>query len=118
MMNKIIKKIILCCILGIYILNIPIPVFAGIYMFSNLTVSDGLTQGTINVVYQDSEGYIWIGTQDGLNRYNGYDFKEFNKSVNKKNSLVSGYIMSITEDKKGNLWVGTIDGISKIDLQH
>ena len=43
--------------------------------FNNLTIEDGLSQSTVETMYQDSRGYIWIGTNDGLNRYNGNEFK-------------------------------------------
>lgn len=45
------------------------------FNFKNITIEDGLSQSTIKTIYQDSKGYIWIGTEDGLNRYNGYEFK-------------------------------------------
>ena len=45
------------------------------FNFKNITIEDGLSQSTIKTIYQDSKGYIWIGTEDGINRYNGYEFK-------------------------------------------
>ncbi|WP_195940014.1 ligand-binding sensor domain-containing protein [Romboutsia sp. 1001713B170131_170501_G6] len=82
--------------------------------FRNITIEQGLSQGTIEDLYQDSKGYIWIGTQDGLNRYNGYEFKQYRHNEKSKNSIVSNNIIKIKEDKDNNIWVGTIDGVSKI----
>ncbi|NJK95002.1 MAG: hypothetical protein HC905_08905 [Bacteroidales bacterium] len=70
----------------------------GIDVFS---VVEGLSQTTINTIFQDSRGYLWIGTQGGLNRYDGYTFKAYNPQLVNKNSISSNFITCITEDKKG-----------------
>ena len=72
-----------------------------------LGVKQGLSQGMINCIYQDSEGYIWIATKDGLNRYDGYNIYTFRHSANDRFSLPDNYCNSITEDDLGNIWVGT-----------
>lgn len=82
--------------------------------FRNLTIADGLSQSSVEAMYQDSRGYIWIGTNDGLNRYDGYDFKIYKYGNDPKLSIASNYIFSIKEDLKGNIWVGTLSGVSKI----
>ena len=66
-------------------------------------------------IYQDSKGYIWIGTDDGLNRYNGYEFKHYNHDEYNKNSIANNYICDIAEDKNGYIWVSTTNGLSRID---
>lgn len=86
--------------------------------FKNITIEDGLSQASAEVVFQDSKGYIWIGTNDGLNRYNGYDFKVYSYERESKNSIVNNYIIDIKEDEKGNIWVGTANGVSKIDTKN
>lgn len=63
--------------------------------------------------YQDHLGYLWIGTIDGLNRYDGYDIKVYKNIVGDTTSLPFNVINSISEDKDGNLLVGTIDQVSK-----
>ncbi len=85
--------------------------------FRNITIEDGLSQGSAETLYQDSNGYIWIGTNDGLNRYNGYDFKVYSYEGNSQNSIVNNYIVDIKEDNKGNIWVGTASGLSKINVK-
>ena len=84
--------------------------------FKNLSVEDGLSQFTVNVIFQDSKGYMWIGTQDGLNRYDGYDFKHYKSDKFDKNTIANNFILDITEDKQGSLWVATVEGISRINV--
>lgn len=86
-------------------------------IFCNLTNSDGLSQISINTIYQDSSDYIWIGTKNGLNKYNGFEFDIYNKGLSEKRNIIDGNITSIIEDLNNNLWVGTYDGISKINLK-
>lgn len=84
--------------------------------FKNIGIRDGLSQSTAEVIFQDSRGYIWIGTADGLNRYDGYDFKIYKYSADSQNSLTSNYIVDINEDQDGNIWVGTPTGLNKINM--
>lgn len=83
--------------------------------FKNIKVEDGLSQSTVEAMYQDSEGYIWMGTNDGLNKYNGYEFEVYRYNSKSENSIANNYIVDINEDKKGNIWVGTAHGVSKIE---
>ena len=85
--------------------------------FKNLTIDDGLSQSTVQTIFQDSKGYIWMGTNDGLNRYNGYEVKIF-KTTDEKNSISDNYILNITEDKDGYLWVSTCYGITRISVNN
>lgn len=83
--------------------------------FRNIGIKEGLSQATAEVIYQDSRGYIWIGTADGLNRYNGYEFKIYKYSEDSNNSITSNSIEDIAEDKNGDIWVTTSNGVNKID---
>lgn len=83
--------------------------------FKNITIEDGLSQSTVDTMYQDSRGYIWIGTNDGLNRYNGNKFKLYKHDKYDKNTLISNYIIDIKEDKSGDMWISTLEGISRIN---
>ena len=83
--------------------------------FNNITIEDGLSQSTVETMIQDSRGYIWIGTNDGLNRYNGYEFKQYKHDKYNTNSILNNYIVHIAEDKEGYIWVSTLNGISKIN---
>ncbi len=75
--------------------------------FQHLTAKDGLSQGHILCMIQDSEGYIWAGTYHGLNRYNGYSFDVFYADSDNPNSLFINVIFSLFEDRDGNIWCGT-----------
>lgn len=85
--------------------------------FKNITINQGLSQGTVQAIEQDSKGRIWIGTNDGLNVYNGYEFKVYGQKKDPKKGIANSYIIDIKEDKKGNLWVATIGGVSKINTE-
>ncbi|MCG3167463.1 MAG: hypothetical protein POELPBGB_03255 [Bacteroidia bacterium] len=71
------------------------------YNFRNFSIEDGLEQSQINVIYQDKKGYIWIGGNGGLTRFDGKNFKTWTA----KDSLPSANILAITQDSKGNLWI-------------
>ena len=85
--------------------------------FKNITSEDGLSQGTVETIIQDDKGYMWLGTNDGLCRYNGYEFKIYKHDEESKNSITNNYIVDIKQDKSGNIWVGTANGLSKIDTK-
>lgn len=87
--------------------------------FKSLTTLDGLSQNDVNCVFQDSRGFIWIGTHDGLNRYDGYNFKVYRMQPRQENGLVSNIVFTITEDQEGHLWIGSSDnGICKFDVDN
>ncbi len=82
--------------------------------FSSLSVQDGLSGNSINILFQDSKGFLWIGTQDGLNCYDGYSFEIFRHEIGDSTSISGNSIQCITEDAKGDLWIGTIgNGLNK-----
>ena len=78
--------------------------------FEHLTIEDGLSQNAGLAIFQDSQGFLWVGTQDGLNRYDGYIFKAFKHDPEDPGSISHNSILSITEDNEGYLWVGTWGG--------
>ena len=81
-----------------------------IVQFEHLNIDDGLSQNAGLAIFQDSRGYLWIGSQDGLNRYDGYTFKIFKHDPDDPNSLSHNSILSIVEDNDGSLWIGTWGG--------
>lgn len=81
-----------------------------IVQFEHLSIEDGLSQNAGLAIFQDSRGYLWIGTQDGLNRYDGYAFKVFKHDPDDSTSLSNNSILSVTEDTDGSLWIGTWGG--------
>ncbi|MDB4293445.1 hypothetical protein N9954_08570, partial [Maribacter sp.] len=78
--------------------------------FDHITTDDGLSQSDINGIYQDKQGFMWFGTHDGLNKFDGYDFTVFKPDNNKANSISSNLIYDVVGDKNGNLWIGTTGG--------
>ena len=78
--------------------------------FNHLTVDDGLSQSSVTCILQDSKGFIWFGTQDGLNRYDGYNFKVFKNNPSDSTSLTNNFIFSIYEDHTGTLYFETQGG--------
>jgi ligand-binding sensor domain-containing protein len=80
---------------------------------NSITVK-GLSQNTIYCLLQDSKGYIWLGTWDGLNKYDGYDFVIYNTS----NGLSNPTINSIYEDDQGNIWIGTDHGLNILQREN
>lgn len=79
-------------------------------------LNEGLSQGLVSAILQDQEGFIWIGTKDGLNRYNGYEMKVFRHDSRDATSLPDNYINTISEDFLGNIWVTTKSkGIAMFD---
>ncbi|RDY24238.1 histidine kinase [Romboutsia maritimum] len=87
--------------------------------FSNITVNEGLSQSTVTSMIQDSEGYIWIGTCDGLNRFDGTKFKIYkHDDDDDKNSILNNQIVDIQADNQNDIWVGTQCGLSKINIKN
>ncbi|MDQ6471663.1 two-component regulator propeller domain-containing protein [Flavobacterium sp. LHD-80] len=77
-----------------------------------LDISDGLSNNSVTTIFQDSDGYLWFGTYDGLNRYDGYNFKVFRNRINDKKSLSFNAVYNIEGDSRKNIWVGGANGIS------
>ncbi|MEM9056764.1 MAG: EAL domain-containing protein, partial [Pseudomonadota bacterium] len=79
-------------------------------VFSHLDVGDGLSQNSVLDVHQDSRGFIWIATESGLNRFDGYTFTQYNQNRAAATALSSDYIWDIDEDARGDLWLATKGG--------
>ena len=80
------------------------------YKAGLLTSNDGLSSNRVNCFYKDATGYMWIGTDNGLNRYDGHSFKVFRPADT--NSISNEIINTIDQDRKGTIWVGTMDGLN------
>lgn len=78
--------------------------------FQHLTIDDGLSQSAVYALMQDRQGFIWIGTKDGLNRYDGYEFTIYQHNPFDSTTISNNYITAILEDSRGYLWVGTREG--------
>jgi signal transduction histidine kinase/ligand-binding sensor domain-containing protein/DNA-binding response OmpR family regulator len=75
-----------------------------------LDISNGLSHNSASAIYQDKSGYMWFGTNDGLNRYDGYEFKIFRNEIGNEQSLASDFIFCLEGDSKNNIWIGGVNG--------
>lgn len=104
-----IKKLII----ALFCLQVAIHCAAqnGTYYFNHLKVEDGLTQNTVWCMLQDQQGFMWFGTKDGLNRYDGYRFKIFRHDPSNPKSIGNNFIRSLYLASDGQIWVGTDAGL-------
>lgn len=108
-------------ILSVFLLLIvdAIPALSQIHEpFQHLTVANGLSQNSVFAIYDDRKGFLWFGTGDGLNKYDGYSFTIYKNRAADSTSLTPGTVRSIFEDRNGTLWVGTDLGLSRFDRNH
>ena len=91
--------------------------FAQDYYFQHHKVEQGLSNNTVLSSLQDSDGFLWFGTKDGLNRFDGYGFKTYSNDPENRNSLGNNYIHSLHE-YQGAIWVGTNNGLYTYDREY
>lgn len=108
------KKIFYLCWLFIFVSLCVYPEVPD-FKFKYITVEDGLSQGSINCIFQDSRGFLWFGTKQGLNKYDGFDIEIFDHDPFDPFSLSNNNVSCITEGKNGDLWVGTSAGLNKFN---
>jgi signal transduction histidine kinase/ligand-binding sensor domain-containing protein/ActR/RegA family two-component response regulator len=78
----------------------------------HFSTKDGLSQDWVRALYQDRQGFLWIGTDDGLNRYDGYTFKVYRHDPDDSETLTDNFVNRIAEDRQGNLWIATRRGLN------
>jgi signal transduction histidine kinase/CheY-like chemotaxis protein/ligand-binding sensor domain-containing protein len=78
--------------------------------FKNISTAEGLSINNASCILQDHKGFIWIGTRDGLNKYDGYKFTVFRNDPTDSTSISANYVWCLKEDKDGNIWIGTVEG--------
>ena len=103
-----------CCNLVPIVLLLLLPVhnlIAQSYYFNHYQVEDGLSNNAVICSIQDKNGFLWFGTKDGLNRFEGYSFKVFRNNGDDSLTIGSNFIYSLHEDSEGNLWVGCDRGL-------
>lgn len=86
-------------------------------LFKTLSVDEGLSQNTIWCIMQDKSGKMWIGTGDGLNRYDGYSFTTYYHTPDDSLSIANNHIRSLCTDAEGNIWIGTLVGLSRYNVR-
>lgn len=85
------------------------------FKVQRLSLSDGLSQSVVKDVIQDSDGYVWLATEDGLNRFDSYEFKTFRHDHKNNKSLHENWVISLIEEPGYGIWVGTVSGLSFYD---
>ena len=95
----------------------PSPLVRNV-QFSNLTSADGLSGEFVQTVVQDAAGYIWFGTQDGLNRFDGYEIVIYTHDQDDPTTISNNFVWSLYVDRDGGLWVTTNSGVNKYDYEH
>ncbi len=86
--------------------------------FKHYKVEDGLSQSWVQCIYQDYLGFMWVGTGDGLNRFDGYEFKVYKHNPKSKTSIKNNNITCIREDFENNLWIATSTGLCLFNREH
>ena len=83
--------------------------------FRYIESQNGLSNNNVRSILQDSDGFIWVGTNGGLNRFDGYEFKIYKNNPNSTSTLSNNVVTQLVEDNDGNIWVGTEIGLNKFD---
>jgi len=91
------------------------PAWGQVKQFTHYKVLDGISQSEILCIFQDSEGYMWLGTQNGLNKFDGYNFENFFNEPADSNTISNNWIFDICEDQNGAIWIGTKNGLNRYD---
>lgn len=89
------------------------PVLASSFSFMHLDTSNGLPNLQVEAIAQDKDGYIWIGTRNGLAKYDGYNVQVYNHTKGQQHSLVHNFVHGLFVDSQGRLWIGTENGVSR-----
>jgi signal transduction histidine kinase/ligand-binding sensor domain-containing protein/DNA-binding response OmpR family regulator len=102
-------------LINIFCIAAPVLAQTSKLKFGHINNLQGLSNSTIEAIYQDSRGFIWFGTRDGLNRYDGYQITVFKNNPADAHSISDNYIRCLFEDAQHNLWVGTSNGLNKFN---
>lgn len=83
-----------------------------IIRFKHYTTDEGLSQNMVDCIMKDSRGFIWVGTWNGLNRFDGYNFTVYKENSQDKKTISNNFVYDLCEDKFGNIWIGTNNGLN------
>src|SRR6187397_900034 len=108
------QTLLLLLLIPFYVSAQPEGIPAERLKFQKLTIDDGLSQGLVTEIVQDNQGFLWFGTKDGLNKYDGYGFKIYRPVANDSTSLAGNHIITMLADVRGLLWIFFSNG--KIDV--
>jgi ligand-binding sensor domain-containing protein/serine phosphatase RsbU (regulator of sigma subunit) len=108
----ILRRAIFVCFLSSFIINAHAQTTIN---FHHISAEEGLSQGSVTCILQDDKGFMWFGTMDGLNRYDGYSIKVFKFNPSDSTSILNNFIVGLYEDNSGNMYVETQGGFQKYD---
>jgi ligand-binding sensor domain-containing protein len=86
------------------------------YKFTRLNVNNGLSNNQVTCLLKDRQGFIWIGTTSGLNRYDGYSARVFRNDLRDTTTISNSYITSLAEDPEGRIWINSVNSVSSINI--
>ena len=113
------KNMSMILIIILFLLFQKSSLYAQKIKFEHISSDKGLSQGSVTCIAQDNNGFMWFGTYDGLNRYDGFNFKIFRNEINNKNSISNNFVRTVLVDDSGTLWAGTQGGgINRYDSEH
>ncbi len=116
MTNRSRYRLLFCLLPGLFCLWATVAAAQDV-RFEHVTVEDGLSNNSIYAVLEDSRGYLWVGTQQGLNRYDGYGVKVYRPISGDTTSLSADWVIALQEGRDGTLWVGTGSGLNRFEPQ-
>jgi signal transduction histidine kinase/ligand-binding sensor domain-containing protein/CheY-like chemotaxis protein len=111
-------QLLVLCFFGLINISTGGPVFSDTtagFRLNHLSIEDGLPNNSVSSILQGNNQYLWFGTQGGLARYDGYEFKVFNQDPFDKNSLSHNLIQTMKLDDDGSIWIGTYNGLNHFD---
>jgi ligand-binding sensor domain-containing protein len=115
-MKNLLKTLFITVVLlNHFLLPVPAAAQSQKLRFERLTIEDGLSQNAILAIAQDTQGFLWFGTEDGLNKYDGYQFTVFKHDPDDPASLVDSFVSEILVDGNGEIWIGTRSGLDRYD---
>ncbi|HET6999805.1 MAG TPA: two-component regulator propeller domain-containing protein, partial [Puia sp.] len=112
---KIIYKTRILCLILFFSLNRSSNAQNESLRFEHIGIEEGLSNESITTIFQDSKGYMWFGTMDGLNKFDGYSFTKYRFDPFDSNSLAQNFIYTIFEDEQGSIWIGTHEGLCRFE---
>lgn len=96
----------------------PVRAQSASIRFTTLSVEDGLSQSTVRAILQDNQGFMWFGTDDGLNKYDGYTFTLYKHDPESASAIADNGIRVLFQDHQGSLWVGTTNGLDRFNHEN
>lgn len=104
-MKKNLRQICIHVLVIFWIVSFQSIIGQSSYVFHHLETNEGLSNNNVKTILRDSYGFLWVGTESGLNRYDGYGFKVYKMHPGVSNALSSNNIVELQEDGLGNIWV-------------